>query len=92
MTSIARSEIALASQLAVNFNWAQIGKRLAYFFPCFDSPYLSISPITISSEPTIAGTSAIRQPRQISGETDKLQKQLLRARARQGIEPPSLTM
>ena len=40
----------------------------------------------MSSEPTIAGTSAIRQPRQSSCVTDRLQKQLLRARARHGID------
>ena len=40
----------------------------------------------------IAGTSAIRQPRHSSCVTDRLQKQLLRARARQGIDVPSLTM
>ena len=57
-----------------------------------ESPQRSISPITMSSEPTMAGTSAIRQPRHISCVTDRLQKQLLRARARQGIGEPSLTM
>ena len=35
----------------------------------------------------MAGTSAIRQPRHSSWVTDKLQKQLLRARTRQGIVP-----
>jgi len=45
-----------------------------------------------SSEPTTAGTSAIRQPRVSSCVTDRLQKQLLRARTRRGIVPPSLTM
>ena len=43
------------------------------------------------SEPTIAGTSAIKHPRHSSGQTDKLQNELLRARTRQGIEEPSLT-
>ena len=52
----------------------------------------SISPITMSSEPTIAGMSAIRQPRPISLIGERLLKQLLRARARQGIAvPPRLT-
>src|SRR5688500_10721404 len=37
----------------------------------------SISPMTMSREPTIAGTSAIRQPRQSSLVTDRLQKELL---------------
>jgi hypothetical protein len=46
----------------------------------------------MSSEPTMAGTSAIRQPRQSSCVIERLQKQELRARARQGIELPSLTM
>ena len=55
------------------------------------TPYLSISPITISNEPTMAGTSASNTPRHNSPVTDKLQKQLLRARVRQGIEVPSLT-
>ncbi len=55
------------------------------------SGYLSISPITMSSEPTMAGTSAIRQPRQRSAVTDRLQNELLRARTRQGIAFPSLT-
>ena len=58
----------------------------------FVNNYRSISPITMSSEPTIAGTSAIRQPRHSSWVTERLQKQLLRARTRQGIESPSLTM
>ena len=48
--------------------------------------YRSISPITMSSEPTIAGTSAIRQPRHSSWVTERLQNELLRARARQGID------
>src|SRR4051794_17724048 len=53
--------------------------------------YRSISPMTMSSEPTIAGTSAIRHPRQSALVTDKLQKLLLRALARQGIDSPLLT-
>jgi hypothetical protein len=57
-----------------------------------DARQRSISPITMSSEPTMAGTSAIKQPRQSSCVTDRLQKQLLRARARQGIGEPSLTI
>src|SRR5690242_732897 len=52
--------------------------------------YRSISPITISSDPTIAGTSAIKQPRQSSCVTERLQNELLLARTRQGIELPSL--
>ncbi len=52
----------------------------------------SISPMTMSSEPTMAGTSAIRQPRQSSCVTERLQNELERARARQGIALPSLTM
>ena len=40
-----------------------------------------------------AGTSAIRQPRHSSWVTERLQNELLRARARQGIAPPPvLTM
>ena len=47
----------------------------------------------MSSEPTMAGTSAIRQPRHSSCVTDRLQNELLRARARQGIgAPPVLTI
>lgn len=46
--------------------------------------HLSISPITMSIEPTIAGISAIRQPRQISLVTDRLQKLEERARTRRG--------
>ncbi len=53
--------------------------------------YRSISPITMSNDPTIAGTSAIRQLRHSSLVIDRLQNELLRARARQGIELPSLT-
>ena len=51
----------------------------------------SISPMTMSREPTMAGTSAMRQPRQSSCVTERLQKELERARARQGMELPSLT-
>lgn len=50
--------------------------------------YRSISPITTSNEPTIAGMSAIKQPRQRAFVTDKLQKLLLRARARHGTASP----
>ena len=56
-----------------------------------DPAYRSISPITMSSEPTIAGTSAIKQPRHNSCVTLKFEKQRLRARARHGIDVPSLT-
>src|SRR5207244_5658122 len=44
----------------------------------------SISPMTMSIEPTMAGTSAIRQPRQISLVTLRLQKLDERARTRNG--------
>ena len=54
--------------------------------------YRSISPITMSNEPTIAGMSAIRQPRHRSLVTDRLQNELLRARTRHGIASPLLTM
>lgn len=54
--------------------------------------YRSISPITMSSEPTIAGTSASRQPRQSSLVTERLQKQEERARTRHGIDSPVLMM
>jgi hypothetical protein len=60
-------------------------------FFCFCGAYRSISPITMSSEPTIAGTSAIRQPWHSRLVIERLQKQLLRARARHGIESPELT-
>lgn len=53
--------------------------------------YRSISPITTSNEPTMAGTSAIKQPWHSAFVTDRLQKLLLRARARQGIASPLLT-
>jgi hypothetical protein len=56
------------------------------------SLYRSISPMTISNDPTMAGTSAIRHPWHSSVVTDKLQNELLRARARQGIAEPSLTI
>ena len=39
----------------------------------------------------MAGISAIRQFLQISAVIERLQKQLLRARARQGMAEPSLT-
>ncbi len=42
--------------------------------------------MTMSMLPTIAGTSATRQPRQISSATLRLQKQLDRARTRSGTE------
>jgi hypothetical protein len=54
--------------------------------------YRSISPMTMSNDPTIAGTSAIRQPWHSSCVTERLQKELLRARTRQGIDDPSLTI
>ena len=44
----------------------------------------SISPMTTSSEPTIAGMSAIRQPAQSGAVTDRLQNDELFARARNG--------
>lgn len=46
--------------------------------------YLSISPITMSVEPMMAGKSPIRQPRQISPITLKLEKLEERARTRNG--------
>ena len=46
--------------------------------------YRSISPMTMSMLPTMAGTSAIRQPRQISLVTLRLQKLDDRARTRSG--------
>ena len=46
----------------------------------------SISPMTMSNEPTMAGTSAIGTPVQISWMTERLEKQLLRALTRHGIE------
>ncbi len=52
----------------------------------------SISPITTSSDPTIAGMSASRMPRQRGPVTERLQKLLLLARARTGIGEPSPTM
>ena len=59
---------------------------------CADHPcYLSISPITMSRLPTMAGTSAIRQPRQSSWTTDRLENELDRARTRHGIGEPSPT-
>ena len=45
----------------------------------------SISPMTISSDPTIAGMSAIRQPPQSSSVTERLQKDELFARALNGM-------
>ena len=60
-------------------------------FWLWSEAYRSISPMTTSSEPTMAGTSAMRHPRQRSLVTDRLQNELLRARARQGIALPSLT-
>src|SRR5207253_4345405 len=44
----------------------------------------SISPMTMSMEPTMAGTSAMRQPRQMSFVTLRLQKLDDRARTRNG--------
>lgn len=52
--------------------------------PCENLNHRSISPITISSEPTIAGMSAMRQPAHSFSVTDKLQNDELLARARQG--------
>ena len=49
------------------------------------SDYLSISPMTMSSDPTMAGISAIRQPSHSFSVTDKLQKLELFARARNGL-------
>jgi len=49
------------------------------------SDYLSISPITMSSEPTMAGISAIRQLAHSGAVTDKLQNDELLARARSGM-------
>ena len=46
--------------------------------------HLSISPMTMSMLPTMAGTSAMRQPRQISLVTLRLQKLDDRARTRSG--------
>src|SRR5262249_43587818 len=46
--------------------------------------YRSISPITTSMLPTIAGTSATRQPRHSSFVTLRFAKQLDRARTRSG--------
>jgi hypothetical protein len=51
----------------------------------------SISPITMSRDPTTAGTSAIRHPRHSSEVTDRLENELDRARARHGIADPSPT-
>jgi cyclopropane fatty-acyl-phospholipid synthase-like methyltransferase len=64
------------------------GGRL--FLMCFSDPHshLSISPMTMSMLPTMAGTSAIKQPRQISSVTLRLQKLDDRARTRNGT--PSL--
>ena len=49
-----------------------------------ESSYRSISPITTSSEPTMAGISASRKPSQSGAVTERLQKQELLARARNG--------
>ena len=54
--------------------------------------HLSISPITMSRLPTMAGMSAIKTPRQSSPVTDRLQKHELLARARAGSASPSPTM
>ena len=58
---------------------------------CLAIDYRSISPITMSSEPTMAGTSASNTPRQRGSVTERLQKQLLLARARIGSACPSPT-
>lgn len=50
--------------------------------------YLSISPITISSEPTTAGISARRNPSQSGAVGARLQKHELLARARRGLASP----
>lgn len=47
--------------------------------------HLSISPITMSREPTMAGMSAIRHPSQSFAVTDRLQNEELLARARSGL-------
>jgi hypothetical protein len=50
--------------------------------------YLSISPITMSREPTTAGMSARRKPSQSGAVGARLQKQELLARARSGFTSP----
>ena len=47
--------------------------------------YRSISPITMSSEPTIAGMSPSRKSLQMGAVTERLQKHELLARARSGF-------
>ena len=39
-------------------------------------------------EPTMAGISAIKQPRQVSGTMQRFENELLRARTRQGLRNP----
>ncbi len=81
------------AQRFVSLNPDQIGQTQNWTSLNGKVTHRSISPITMSSEPTIAGTSAIRQPRHRSCVTDKLQNELLRARTRDGIAPlPLLTM
>jgi len=50
--------------------------------------YLSISPMTMSSDPTTAGMSASRKPSQSGAVGARLQKQELFARARSGLTSP----
>ena len=54
---------------------------------CDKRPHRSISPMTISIEPTIAGISAMRQPSQILPATLRFAKLDERARTRNGTWP-----
>src|SRR5262249_30729144 len=54
--------------------------------------YRSISPITMSREPTIAGISPSKKSLQMGLVIDRLQKHELLARARKGFASPLPTM
>src|SRR5581483_8186470 len=57
---------------------------LVFQASCGDQAHRSISPMTMSIDPTMAGTSAMRQPRQMALVTERLRKLDDFARTRSG--------
>jgi hypothetical protein len=70
------------SEITTRWGAGRLGLRLSE--PGRLRRYRSISPITMSSEPTTAGMSASRKPSQSGAVGERLQKQELLARARSG--------
>jgi hypothetical protein len=79
----AESNFSAADIIEFLLDWEMTGR--SGFATTASKPHRSISPITISNEPTMAGMSAMRHPAQSGAVTDRLQNDELLARARKGL-------